>query len=204
MPLIAKTVSELFALPEYERTQFDFLFLATQKLMEAKDDLYASIPKGASAENLPITQNTMPSGDVVENEPVAIKNTFTLKWEDIRSCDLGALAEQVERMADQRLAVVMPHFFDMVARTCRAAGTASDARGQPFSFELYLAGLAKIEMNFDAEGAPILPTLVVGPELAKRMASMPPWTPEQQKSYDDLIESKRKEFNARRRYRKLH
>jgi hypothetical protein len=204
MPLIAKTVSELFALPEYERAQFDFLHLATQKLMEAKDELYASIPKGASTENLPVTQNTMPSGEVVKNEPAVIKNTFEFKWEQIRSCDLGALAEQAERMADQRLAVIMPHFFDMMARTCQAAGTASDAQGQPFSFELYLAGLAKIEMNFDADGAPILPTLAAGPELMKRIASMPPLSPEQQKSYDDLIESKRKEFNARRRYRKLY
>jgi hypothetical protein len=146
----------------------------------------------------------MPSGEVVKNEPAVIKNTFEFKWEQIRSCDLGALAEQAERMADQRLAVIMPHFFDMMARTCQAAGTASDAQGQPFSFELYLAGLAKIEMNFDADGAPILPTLAAGPELMKRIASMPPLSPEQQKSYDDLIESKRKEFNARRRYRKLY
>src|ERR1019366_1424522 len=69
MPLIARTVSELFALPEYERTQFDFFHLATQKLMAAKDDVYASIPKGTSTENLPTTQNTMPSGEVVANEP---------------------------------------------------------------------------------------------------------------------------------------
>jgi hypothetical protein len=107
-------------------------------------------------------------------------------------------------MADERLSIVMQHFFRAFERTCDAAGTGTDARGKPFSFELYLAGLEKIELQFDRDGQPILPTLVVHPTMAKQLESLPPPTEEQLRAYNDLIERKRKEFNARRRYRKLH
>ncbi|HUO13450.1 MAG TPA: hypothetical protein VMX38_00565 [Verrucomicrobiae bacterium] len=204
MPIIGKTKSEPFSLPEYECAQFRFLHAAVGKLMKAKDSLYASIPEALPLEDIPTTQNTMPSGEVVENKPLMIESKIVIKWDDIRSCNLDALAEQVDAMADERLSIVMPHFFNMFQKTCDAAGTATDAHGKPLSFELYLTGLEKIELQFDRDGQPILPTLVVHPTMAKQLAALPPPTEEQQRAYNDLIERKRREFNARRRYRKLH
>jgi len=204
MPIIGQTKSEPFSLPEYECAQFRFLHAAVGRLMKAKDSLYASIPETSPWESIPTTQNTMPSGEIVEHKPLLIESKIVIKWDDIRSCDLDALAEQVDEMADERLSIVMPHFFKVFEKTCDAAGTGTDARGRPFSFEMYLAGLEKIELQFDREGQPILPTLVVHPTTAKQLASMPPPTEEQQKAYSNLIERKRGEFNARRRYRKLH
>jgi hypothetical protein len=204
MPIIGQTRSEPFSLPEYECAQFKFLHAAVGRLMKAKDSLYASIPEASPWEAIPTTQNTMPSGEVVEHEPLKIESKIIIKWDDIRACDLDALAEQVNAMAEERLSIVMPHFFKMFEKTCDAAGTGTDARGKPFSFEMYLTGLEKIELQFDREGQPILPTLVVHPTMAKQLQSMPPPTEEQQKAYNDLIERKRREFNARRRYRKLY
>lgn len=172
--------------------------------MKAKDSLYASIPEAAPWEGIPTTQNTMPSGEVVEHKPLQIESKIVIKWDDIRTCDLDALADQVDAMAEERLSIVMPHFFKVFEKTCDAAGTGMDARGKPFSFEMYMAALEKIELQFDRDGQPILPTLVVHPTMAKHLASLPPPTEEQQKAYSDLIERKRGEFNARRRYRKLH
>lgn len=204
MPTIGQTKSEPFSLPEYELAQFKFFNAAVGKLMKAKDSLYASIPEAPPLEGIPTTQNTMPTGEVVENKPLMIESRIVIKWDDIRSCNLDALAEQADAMADERLSIVMPHFFSVFERTCDAAGTGTDAGGKPFSFELYLTGLEKIELQFDRDGQPILPTLVVHPAMAKQLASLPPPTEEQQRAYNDLIERKRREFNARRRHRKLH
>ncbi|HEX4029124.1 MAG TPA: hypothetical protein VHX20_02110 [Terracidiphilus sp.] len=202
--IIGQTKSVPFSLPEYECAQFKFLHAAVGKLMKAKDSLYASIPEAPPWEGIPTTQNTMPSGEVVENKPLMIESRIVIKWDDVRSCNLDALAGQADAMAEERLSIVMPHFFRVFEKTCNAAGTGTDAGGKPFSFELYLAGLEKIELQFDREGEPILPTLVVHPTMAKQMESLPPPTEEQQQAYKDLIERKRGEFNARRRYRKLH
>jgi hypothetical protein len=204
MPTIGQTKSEPFSLPEYECAQFKFFHAAVGRLMKAKDSLYASIPEAPPWEATPTTQNTMPTGEIVENKPLMIESRIVINWDDVRSCNLDALAEQADAMADERLSIVMPHFFKVFERTCDAAGTGTDARGKPFSFELYLAGLEKIELQFDRDGQPILPTLVVHPTMAKQMESLPPPTEEQQRAYNDLIERKRREFNARRRYRKLH
>jgi hypothetical protein len=172
--------------------------------MRAKDSLYASIPEAPPSEGIPTTQNTMPSGEVVENKPLMIESKVVIKWDDIRSCNLDALAVQVDAMADERLSIMMPHFFSVLQKTSDAAGTATDVRGEPFTFEVYLAGLQKIDLQFDRDDQPILPKLVVHPTMAKHLASLPPPTEEQQRAYSDLIERKRREFNARRRYRKLH
>jgi hypothetical protein len=204
MPTIGQTKTEPFSLPEYERAQFNFFHAAVGKLMRTKDSLYASIPEAEPWEGIPTTQNTMPSGEVVENKPLMIESKVVIKWDHIRSCNLDALAEQVDAIADERLSIVMPHFFKVMERMCDAAGTGADAGGKPFSFEVYLAGLEKIELQFNRDGQPILPALVVHPTMAKQIASLPPPTEEQQRAYNDLIERKRREFNARRRYRKLH
>ncbi len=193
----------LFSLPEYEYAQYRFVYDGVLRLMEAKDQLWASLPKAEPVEAVPITQNTMPSGEVVQNEPVSVEAQLTYKYEDIRSCNVEELAAQMDAAADQNLSVVMPHLFDVMGRTCQAAGTTSDAGGKPLSFEVLLSGLAKIDISFDKEGKPELPTLVVGPELGKQIRALPPPTPEQQKTMNDLIEKKRKEYNARRRDRKL-
>jgi hypothetical protein len=111
-------------------------------------------------------------------------HTVVFQWDDIRTCNLEALAEQVNNASEERLAQVMPHVFDVFHRTCDAAGTGADAGGRPFK--------------------PELPTLVMHPLMAERLRSLPPITPAQQKALDELIERKRTEFNARRRHRKLH
>ena len=201
-----KTTSDepIFVLPEYTRAQFEFFCEAVRRLMAAKDELYGSIPVAEPSESLPITQNTMPSGEVVQNQPLQMKSSVVFQWDDIRNCNLDALAEQASSSAEERLAQVMPHFFDVFYRTCDAAGTGTDAGGRPFDFELYLEGLDRIELQFDREGNPIMPTLVVHPSMAEHLRSLPPITSAQQKALDELIERKRTEFNARRRHRKLH
>jgi len=192
-----------FALPEYALALVKFVHYGVGRLMEAKDQVWAMIPRAEPTEAVPTTQNTMPSGEVVQNPPVTLEAKFVLRYYDIRSSSADALAEQMDSAADQNLSVVMPHFFDILRRTSQAAGTASDAGGKPFSFELFLASLEKIDISFDDSGKPELPTLVVGPELAKQIQAMPPITAEQRKLVDELIERKRKEHYARRRDRKL-
>lgn len=203
MPLVGKTTSRLFALPEYERAQFEVFHSAVHGLMKAKDTLYAQIPEGDPSEMIPTTQNTMPSGETVRSEPLLIENKIVFQWNDIRKCNLEALAEQANKAAEERLAVIMPHFFATVGRTCEAAGTATDMAGAPLTFESHLAALSKIELRFDANGEPIMPQLVVNPETAKILAKQPPWTAEQQEKWNAMIDRKRKEYFASRRHRKL-
>jgi hypothetical protein len=147
----------LFSLPEYEYAQYRFVYDGVLRLMEAKDQLWASLPKAEPVEAVPIIQNTMPSGEVVQSEPVNVEAQFTYKYEDIRSCNIEELAAQMDAAAEQNLSAIMPHLFEVMRSTSEAAGTASHTGGKPFSFELFLAGLEKIEISFNDEGKPNFP-----------------------------------------------
>lgn len=192
-----------FSLPEYSYAAGKFVHMGVRRLMEAKDEVWAMIPRAEPGETVPITQNTMPSGEVVQNNPVVAEAKFIFTYEHISRCDVDELAVQMDNAADQNLSVVMPHFFDILGRTSQAAGTALDCGGKPFSFELYLESLEKIDLQFDENGNPEWPALIVGPQMAEYLNSLPPFTPEQQRLLDDLIETKRKEYNARKRNRNL-
>lgn len=195
--------SPLFALPEYELAQFDLFNSAIKGLIKAKDPLLAEIPEGDPCELMPATQNTMPSGETVVLEPVRVENTVGFSFDDIRNCRLDALAEQADKAAEQSLAVIMPHFFASVAKICEAAGTATDMRGAPLTFEAYLAAFSKIELDFDVDGEPVMPRLVVHPDTVTMLEKLPPWTAEQHERWDAMIADKRREYFASRRHRKL-
>jgi hypothetical protein len=203
MPHVGKITSRLFALPEYEHAQFDLFNEAVQCLMKAKDSLYAEIPERERFEVMPATQNTMPSGETVISEPVRMKNAVVFQFDEIRNCNLDAFGEQADKAAEERLAVIMPHLFSMVGKTSEAAGTATNMGGAPLTFDSYLAAFSKMELQFRANGEPIMPQLVVHPEMAKVLQELPPWTAEQQARWNTMIDGKRKEFFANRRHRKL-
>jgi hypothetical protein len=59
-----------FALPEYGYAVAKFVHDGVSRLMEAKDEVWARIPRAEPSETIPITQNTMPSGEVVESNPI--------------------------------------------------------------------------------------------------------------------------------------
>lgn len=193
-----------FALPEYARAQFKFVHEGVRRLMEAKDEVWASLQRRPPTEAVPVTQNTMPGGGVIQNQPVTSKTKFIFKFEDIRLCDTAALAAQMDSAADQQLSVVMPHFFEVLRRTSEAAGTAIDAGGKPFSFETWLEMLERIDFDFDDQGNPDLPTLIMHPDQAKQLQALPPPTVEELRALADLIDRKRGEHHARKRHRKLH
>jgi hypothetical protein len=193
-----------FALPEYGYAVLRFFHEGVSHLMAAKDQVWGMLPRAEAAETVPVTQNTMPSGEVVESNPVQMEARLVLKYDDIRSCNVEELAVQINSAAEQNLAMVMPHFFDLAGRLSQAAGSATDCGGKPFTFETHLASLEKLELGFDRDGNPEWPLLVVSPQMAKYLQSLPPPTPEQQQRLTELIERKRHEHHARRRHRKLH
>ena len=190
-------------MPEYSYAVAKFVHEGVSRLMEAKDEVWARIPHAEPRETIPITQNTMPSGEVVESKPIMTQAKFVVSYDDIRACNGDALAVQMDSAAEDNLAVVMPRFFDLLGRTSEAAGTATDLGGKPFTFEVYLASIEKTDMDFDENGNPEWPALIVHPDFAEYLSSLPPPTAEQQKQLDDLIERKRREYHARRRHRNL-
>lgn len=195
-------MKRLFELPEYASSFGRFVTRTTQELMRRKDPVFGAI-KVVETPQVPMVRNTMPSGEVVENSPIAVPMPFAVVFQDAISGDLASLAASIETGADESLKVVMPRIFAYSGRLCEAAGTATNAKGQRLSHELIRESFEKMQLNFDESGNPIMPTLVLHPDMLKQLQELPPATDEEVQAWNEMIERKRCEFNDRRRHRKL-
>jgi hypothetical protein len=128
---------------------------------------------------------------------------FSLPVDELMNGDVRAFGVALDDMATDALKQMMPKFFERIGGLSEAAGTTVDAQGEPLSYELYLCGLEKVEIDFDEQGNPILPTMVMGPDMYEAWQKLPPPTEARQRALHEAIERKRREFNDRRRHRKL-
>ncbi len=97
------------------------------------------------------------------------------------------------------------HLFNVVNEAVSRIGNVVEGKGQPLSFELILQTLENIEINFEKNGDPIMPTMVVGKEAASRLEELQDTeeAAEFEKLKEELIIKKRREWRAREANRKL-
>lgn len=194
-------MKQLFELPEYDHAFAEFYHTAVCELMRQKDPLLSEI-RADFAENIPTVQNTMPSGEVVENKPFEIPMPFAMRFDDAISGRTEAVIEPINDAAENGLKTLMPQIFEQLSRISTAAGTTTDAKGQPLTTALILQSLEDMEMDFDKNGKPII-GMFVGPETYEQMRNLLPLTLEEKQAFDDLFRRKKQEFDARQRRRKL-
>jgi hypothetical protein len=117
--------------------------------------------------------------------------------------DLDAWVEMVQTAVDETLPIQMRQLFEQMNNVLRETGQLVDARRQPFSVDLVLDMLEKVQIDFDSDGKPKLPQLVVGPQLFERIQALGPPTDSQKRRWEEIIAKKKQDFDARRRVRKL-
>ncbi|MCC7291844.1 MAG: hypothetical protein IT449_07275 [Phycisphaerales bacterium] len=114
--------------------------------------------------------------------------------------------KKAKEMAAELAKQEMGHFFAKADYFIEKAGTTLDAGGKPFDPMMLVEGLEKVDIDFDEQGRPILPTLVSDPAL---YAAAAPRLAEAEKSADfqrrwkELMERKRMEWRDREADRKL-
>ncbi len=191
-----------FSLQEYEAPFRAFTRIVVNQLMAELDPVFGKITSTQSGP-IPISQNTLQSGKVLESPRIMAEAMFELKSQDILNCNVDAFAAGLFEIAKGHLDQMMPGFFSHVAAICEASGNTIDARGKPITHELILQMIDKLEIDFDAGGNPVMLTMVVPPEIGAKIQALPPLSAAQLQAWDDMIERKRRDFNARRRNRIL-
>ncbi len=77
------------------------------------------------------------------------------------------------------------------------------ADGQPLSHDILLDAIEGVEISFEDDGTARMPTLVMHPNMAEKLAALPPATPEQERRFQDIMQRKQEAFFAGRRSRRL-
>lgn len=185
-----------FELPEYQRAFLKFTREAIQGLSSAKDPLLGRMRK-RPPERSYVGRNSMPQGQVHEGALMPVRSEFSLTASEILRGDPNVLGGKLEEMAEGYVASLMPQVFGAIGAASEAAGTNVRAGGQPFSADLFIEMLEKMQVEFDDTGQ-IQLQLVIGPD-----TTIPIPSAEDQRRIDEVIERKRKEFLAKRRSRQL-
>lgn len=197
----------LFDLPEYDWAFAKFVKRAIDELMIRKSPLLSRI-KAVPSTTIPTSRNTMPSGEVVENAPIEMQLPFPVEFADVIAGRLEVVAANIDQAAEEGLKIVTPRLLDFSGRLSEAAGTATDANGEPFGHKLIVKSLQNVDLDFDDEGHLDMSSMIIYldgqvTEFDDLIRSLPPRTEEEKRAWDELVDRKRKEFNDRRRHRKL-
>jgi hypothetical protein len=186
----------LFKLPEYETTARKVAYDAINALSSAQSPLLAEIP----SEEVAVIHDSRVSGATsgqASYEPIKIRGDFEWDIDKICAGDLDEILCSLNHLAEAQVQAVTAGFVERLNMVTAATGNEVDAKGGPLTHELIVDLLDKMEMDFDDAGNPQIMLLGTG-DAAKRFTSLPPMTEEQERAYEDLLERKRREFQARR------
>jgi hypothetical protein len=185
----------LFKLPEYETTTRKVAYAAINALSSAQSPLLAEIP----SEEVSVIHDSRVSGASGRASYQPIKIRGDIEWDIDKICagDLDEILCSLNRLAEAQVQAVTAGFVERLNMVTAATGNEVDAEGGPLTHELIVELLGKMEMDFDEAGNPQIMLFGAG-DAAKRFASLPSMTEEQERAYEDLLERKREEFKARR------
>ncbi len=131
-----------------------------------------------------------------------IESAAALATDAIRHTDIEAYTTFLYQLAESHIAAVAPQFYKTMAEVTTAVGNVVDAGGRPFSWDYCNDLLEKMAIDFDDDGKPTLPTIVMHPDLFEKIKNIEP-TQEQLVRKSEILERKRVEFYAQKRTRRL-
>ena len=125
-----------------------------------------------------------------------------IPFDTIVGFDLELFSNRIYDLSQQRIEQLHKMMFETLEQVTDLTGNQVDARGKTASPDLVLDMLEKVQLTFNKEGEPILPTLVVAPETGRQLSRMK-FTKEQEERQRQILEKKKKEYHAKKRNRRL-
>jgi hypothetical protein len=196
-------------LREYEWAFGGFVKTAVDSLMVAKSPLLSKL-KSIPASEIHISRNTTDAGEIVENNPIRTLLPIVIDFKDVVAGNLAPVVESINSAAEEGIATVEPQCLDYMSRVTEAFGTRVDMSGATFDHNAVRKLVEHSNFDFNDDGSPDLeswvfrtynPTRLI--TLDEMMRLLPPRTSEETRQWNEMIERKRIEFNAKRRRRTL-
>jgi hypothetical protein len=131
-----------------------------------------------------------------------IESMATLDMDAIRKTETEKYSAFVYELARSAIDSLASDFIDRMNELAEAVGNTIDAGGQPFSVDKLLDLIDKMLIDFDAEGKPIMPALLVNPQLHERIKHLE-FAPEQEQRRVAILARKKAEHDAKKRTRRL-
>ncbi len=141
-------------------------------------------------------------GTIHETKFHSIKTEMQIDLREIDKHTPKEILRQIDTAAQQMGLQQASLNFETIQKAADESGNIVDAKGERFQLEHYLQLLEKIDLDFDENEKPILPTIMVGPDLADRLAKVIAEA-ESSPEFDKVIAKKREQWRDRESARKL-
>ena len=110
-------------------------------------------------------------GSVSEDGLKLASAEMRIGMDDIPTMSAADLLQRLDGMAEDMARQMSEHFFRSVGETLDEAGQSVDFKGRRLSGEAILAMYEKMQFDFDREGRPRLPSVIVSPGKATAMSA---------------------------------
>ncbi|OGN75706.1 MAG: hypothetical protein A2X25_02755 [Chloroflexi bacterium GWB2_49_20] len=132
----------------------------------------------------------------------SIEASYVINISAIRNTDFDEITNYLYTLAMNMQDSLTKYFFKSMGEITDATGLAFNAKGAPLSLDLIINMLEKMSLEFDDNGEPIMPTLIVPPTTIEHMRKLEE-TSDQKKRFNEMITKKREEYFANKRTRRL-
>jgi hypothetical protein len=127
---------------------------------------------------------------------------MTIRCDDLEKKGLQAVLESMEKATSKMAEQQTEHFFARLGEICKESGQIYDAQGRSLTFDTLLDFLETLEIDFDRQGQPLMPTIVAGRSVIEKIKDLKT-SNEQNERLNEIIERKRSEWRSRESDRRL-
>jgi hypothetical protein len=145
-------------------------------------------------------------GDIDESNYNLFSAELSVKTDDIIKMGVKAFVDGLNKTAEELQGQQSKMVFDKLSEVTAKTGNIIDAKGQSISPELFLKVLETIQLEFDENRKPLMPTMFVSPvQYEKIKQKIVEWEndPACKNKFEQMINQKRKEWDDRESNRKL-
>jgi hypothetical protein len=187
--------------PQSKKQISKHMMLAIDQLERQKSPILAGIKNATQHEGQKHSYDRIGASRVSEGfEEIAIP--VTLQISEVPDLTGDKLAQKIEAIADELARRRFEAFRRKFEEVTREVGNALDAKGAPFSQDMLLESLEKVDMEFGPDGRPTLTLHTSAPQFT---AAYERWQgdPDFMARYEELLDRKRDAWRDRESNRKL-
>lgn len=188
-----------FVLPDHDLACTQVISRLTKDIAQASDPVLSrikTVPMEGTVASVVETRNDIALD--LPAEPVGFELGVTA--DEVRDGDFQALQMKLLEAADEYAEQLAKMLFGSIDKVTTATGNTIDAKGGPFTFEMFYEMLDMVEWRLDENDELSIPSIVMHPDMVPKL---PKQTAQQMRMVEELKARKLEELLARRRSRRL-
>lgn len=142
-------------------------------------------------------------GSVSESEYEELKGELAVSIEEAATLTPEQIASKLDDIAEKMARQQSTSIYEDLKEATDSVGNSINANGRPFSKELFLELLSRISIDFEMDGTPQMPTMIVPPGFDTSQFDQWDKDLEFAKKHEEIMLRKKEEFDAREASRKL-